>query len=475
VQLPAASSLARTERAMAKVRDMILQVPGVAHAISIGGMSPLDNNASLANAGAIYVMFKDWSERGKGEQIIDIYNNLSRKFDTIQEASCRVIVPPPIQGLGLSGGFQMEIELTGGDFNYQRLQRATDHLAAESTKSPVIQAAITTFRADVPQLNLDINRTQAATFNVAVGDIFDTLQSYLGSSFVNQFTKFGHTFTVFAQADEKFRLTPEDVLGYEVKSESGKMVPLGSVASVSPAAGANVISLYNLYPAAAFLGKANDQYSSGQAIQVLEDLAARDLPAGVGYEWTGMSLQEKVAGSAVYYIFGLSILLVFFMLAGQYESWITPLAVILAVPLALLGTVAALLGLHVPNNMYVQIGLVLLIALSAKNAILVVEMARENRAAGKSIVDSAIEAAGLRFRPILMTSLTFILGVLPLVLATGAGANARRSLGITVLTGMIASTCLAVLFVPSLYVVLQGWAERQSRRKENSSKIKAAA
>ena len=327
----------------------------------------------------------------------------------------------------------------------------------------------------MPQLNLDVNRTQAATFNVAVGDIFDTLQSYLGSSFVNQFTKFGHTFTVFAQADEKFRLTPEDVLGYEVKSERGKMVPLGSVASVSPAAGANVISLYNLYPAAAFLGKANDQYSSGQAIQVLEDLAARDLPAGVGYEWTGMSLQEKVAGNAVYYIFGLSILLVFFMLAGQYESWITPLAVILAVPLALLGTVAALLGLHIPNNMYVQIGLVLLIALSAKNAILVVEMARENRAAGKSVVDSAVDAAG---SPLSADPDDF-LHLHPRRCSARPRdrrwRNARQWLGITVLTGMIASTCLAVLFVPSLYVVLQGWAERQSRRKENSSKIKAAA
>ena len=469
VQLPNAASLARTQRAMAKVRDIILQTPGVAHAISIGGVSPLDNNASLANAGAIYVMFKDWSERGKGENILDIYNNLSRKLSNFQEAACRVIVPPPIQGLGLSGGFQMEVELTDGSFDYQRLQKVTEHLAAQSASSPVIDAAITTFRADVPQLNLDVNRTEAATFNVAVGDVFDTLQSYLGSTYVNQFTKFGHTFTVFAQADEKFRLTPASVLGYYVKSQGGNMVPLGAVSSVTPAAGPNVISLYNLYPAAAFLGKAGDNYSSGQAIETLENLAARQLPAGVGYEWTAMSLQEKIAGNAVYYIFALSILLVFFMLAGQYESWITPLAVILAVPMALLGTVAALIGLGVPNNIYVQIGLVLLIALSAKNAILVVEMARENRAAGKSIVDSAVDAAALRFRPIVMTSLTFILGVLPLVLATGAGANARRCLGITVLTGMIASTCLAVLFVPSLYVVLQRWVERKSRKQPASS------
>jgi hydrophobic/amphiphilic exporter-1 (mainly G- bacteria), HAE1 family len=466
VQLPSASSLTRTQRAMAKLRDMILQTSGVAHTISIGGVSPLDNNASLANGGVIYVMFKDWSQRGKGEGLLDIYNSLSRKFSNFQDASCRVIVPPAIQGLGLSGGFQAEVELTDGSFDYQRLQKVTEHLATQSVSSPVIDSAITTFRADVPQLNLDVDRTEAATFNVAVGDVFDTLQTYLGSSYVNQFTKFGHTFTVFAQADENFRLTPENVLAYYVKSASGDMVPLGSVASVSTAAGPNIISLYNLYPAAAFLGKASEKYSSGQAIETLENLAAGELPSGVGFAWTAMSLQEKIAGSAVYYIFALSLLLVFFMLAGQYESWITPLAVILAVPMALLGTVAALLGLGIPNNMYVQIGLVLLIALSAKNAILVVEMARENRAAGKSIVDSAVEAAGLRFRPIVMTSLTFILGVLPLVLATGAGANSRRCLGITVLTGMIASTCLAVLFVPSLYVVLQNRVERRARRHE---------
>ena len=466
VQLPSAASLTRTQRTMAKVRDMILQTPGVAHAISIGGVSPLDNNASLANAGVIYVMFKDWSERGKDQSILAIYNSLSRKFSTFQDAACRVIIPPAIQGLGLSGGFQAEVELTDGSFDFQRLQKVTEHLATQAASSPVIDSVITTFRADVPQLNLDVNRTEAATFNVGVGDVFDTLQTYLGSSYVNQFTKFGHTFTVFAQADQDFRLTPENVLDYYVKSESGDMVPLGSVASVSTAAGPNIISLYNLYPSAAFLGKASERYSSGQAIETLENLAARELPAGVGFQWTAMSLQEKIAGSAVYYIFALSILLVFFMLAGQYESWITPLAVILAVPMALLGTVVALIGLGIPNNIYVQIGLVLLIALSAKNAILVVEMARENRAAGKSIVDSAVDAAGVRFRPIVMTSLTFILGVLPLVLATGAGANARRCLGITVLTGMIASTCLAVLFVPSLYVVLQNWVERKARRHD---------
>jgi HAE1 family hydrophobic/amphiphilic exporter-1 len=239
------------------------------------------------------------------------------------------------------------------------------------------------------------------------------------------------------------------------------MVPLSTVASVDPTQGPSVITLYNLYPSATINGAANDAFSSGQALEVMENIAKKTLPAGITYEWTAMSYQEKLVGSSTYFIFALASLLVYFVLAGQYESWITPAAVILAVPLALLGTVAALLKLGVANNLYVQIGLVLLIALSAKNAILIVEMAREGRAAGKSIIDATVEASQVRFRPIIMTSFTFILGVLPLLLASGAGASARKSLGLAVSTGMLASTCLAVLFVPAFYVVLQRWVERR--------------
>jgi HAE1 family hydrophobic/amphiphilic exporter-1 len=325
VQLPSASSLERTKRVMAQVRDLVLKVPGVAHAITIGGISPLDNNASLANSGAIYVMFKDWSERGKNESLLAIYNELSKQLSTFQDAACRVIVPPPIQGLGLSGGFQMEVELTNGSFDYERLQNVANRVAAGAMQRPEVAAAITTFRADVPQLSLDVNRTEAETYAVPVGSVFDTLQSYLGSSYVNQFTKFGHTFTVFVQADQKFRLTQEDVLGYYVKNQKGDMVPIGSLASVTPGAGANVISLYNLYPAAALLGTASAGYSSGQAIQALERVAAGVLPVGMSYQWTAMSLQEKIAGNAVYYVFALSIVLVFFislasMRAGSHRS-----------------------------------------------------------------------------------------------------------------------------------------------------------
>jgi HAE1 family hydrophobic/amphiphilic exporter-1 len=287
------------------------------------------------------------------------------------------------------------------------------------------------------------------------------MQSYLGSSFVNLFTKFGHNYMVYAQADAPYRLETDSLKTYHVRNQNGDMIPLGTVAAIKETQGAAVIPLYNLVPSATINGSANDAYSSGQALATMEAIAARTLPAGVSYEWTAMSYQEKLAGNSTWFIFALALLLVYFVLAGQYESWITPAAVLLAVPLALLGTVGALLGLGVANNLYVQIGLVLLIALSAKNAILIIEMARQGRAAGKSIVEATVEASQIRFRPILMTSFTFILGVLPLVFASGAGASARKSLGLAVATGMLASTCLAVLFVPAFYVVLQRWAERK--------------
>ena len=372
-----------------------------------------------------------------------------------------IIVPPPIQGLGLSGGFQMQVESTDGSSDLARLQTVAEEIVTEARASPVIRMALTPLRASVPQITIDVNQTQAESLGVAINDVYQTVQSYLGSSFVNLFTKFGHNYMVYAQADAPSRLDPEDLKTYHVRNQNGDMVPVGAVAVVRATQGAAVIPLYNLLASATINGSANESYSSGQALATMEAIAARILPAGMSYEWTAMSYQEKLAGNATWFIFALALLLVYFVLAGQYESWITPAAVILAVPLALLGTVGALTALGVANNLYVQIGLVLLIALSAKNAILIVEMAREGRAAGKSIADATVEACQTRFRPILMTSFTFILGVLPLVVASGAGASARKSLGLAVASGMLASTCLAVLFVPAFYVVLQRWVERK--------------
>ncbi len=462
VQLPDSSSLERTEAVMDRLTKICREHPAVERTIAIGGLSPLDANASLANAGIIYLMLKDWSKRPKGEDLRSIYNGISARLADFQDAKTMVIVPPPIQGLGLSGGFQMQLELTDGSFDLPRLQAVAEEIILQAQSSPVIRMALTPLRASVPQISIDVNKTQAETLGVVVDDIYQTMQSYLGSSFVNLFTRFGHNYMVYAQADAPYRLDFDSLKSYHVRTQGGEMVPIGTVADIKSTQGASIFPLYNLFPSATINGSANDAFSSGQALATMEMLARKTLPTGMSYEWTAMSYQEKLAGNSTWFIFALALLLVYFVLAGQYESWITPAAVILAVPLALLGTVGALSALGVANNLYVQIGLVLLIALSAKNAILIVEMAREGRAAGKSIEDATMEACQTRFRPILMTSFTFILGVLPLVFASGAGASARKSLGLAVASGMLASTCLAVLFVPAFYVVLQRWAERKN-------------
>jgi hydrophobic/amphiphilic exporter-1 (mainly G- bacteria), HAE1 family len=456
-QLPDAASLERTQAVLNRITDVSLKVPGVEHAITIGGVSALDGNASLANAGVIYLTLKDWDERyrSKGQDLKGLYETLSQRLSQIESARVLVVPPPPIQGIGQSGGFQMQVELSDGSFDYAKLQRVTDLMVSEASTQSGLERVMTTFRANVPQLTADINRAKAQALNVGVGSVFDTLQSYLGSTYTSQITKFGHVFPVFVQADSAYRLTPQDLRRYYVRNASGAMVPIGTLADVDYTQGPALISLYNLYPSSSINGMTASGFSSGQSLQTMDDLTARSLPPGMKAEWTAMSYQEKLAGSSVYIVFALGILLVYLVLAGQYGSWVTPAAVIFGVPLALLGTGAALLVLGVANNIYTQIGLVLLIALSAKNAILIVEVARELHEQGHAIADAAVAAAQKRFRPIVMTSLAFILGVVPLVLATGAGASARKSIGIAVFSGMLASTCLAVLFVPSFFVILQ--------------------
>jgi len=467
VQAPDAASLARTEKMMDEIARIGLQTPGVERAIAIGtgGPSPLDGDVSLANAGIVYLMLKNWDMRGKGEDLPHIYQNLSAQLNRMQEARTRLLIPSPIQGLGAANGFQMQVELTDGSYDFARLQAITDHMVQEANAAPEIDDAFTAFRANVPQLSLRVDRAQAATLNVDVGDLYNLLQSSLGSTYVNLFTRFGHNYMVYVQADPQHRLNADGIKQLFVRSQSGDMVPVGALVEIKPSLGPTAISLYNLFPSATINGAPAANSNSGQALTALESIALKILPAGVSFEWSGLAYQEKLVGSSAYFIFALAILLVYFALAGQYESWITPVAVILAVPLALLGTVAALLSVGLANNIYVQIGLVLLIALSAKNAILIVEMAREGRAAGKDMIEAVVGASKARFRPILMTSFTFILGVLPLVLASGAGASARRSLGIAVASGMLASTCLAVLFVPAFFVVLQTWSERKKNKR----------
>lgn len=464
VQLPDGATLSRTESVLEGLRKQVSQMDGIANIIAIDGISLLDNNTSLSNAGVLYVIFKDWSVRGKSNDLMALFTKLNDIAKNTLNARVMVVVPPAIQGLGLSGGYQMQLELQDGTFDYRKLQAATDLLVQNANLNPALQKTMTSFRAQVPQVSAPINRTKAESLGVSIGDASDALQTYLGSSYVNLFSKFGQVFQVYVQADASSRMTIEDVRNYYVKNKTGSMVPLGTLTDISPALGPSIISLYNLYPSSNIYGMAAPGYSSGQAMQALETLAKQLLPAGMSYEWTSTAYQEKIAGNVSYWIFILSLILVYLILAGQYENWVTPLAIIVSVPLALTGTVLVLSLLGLSNNMYTQIGILLLIALSAKNAILIVEVAREQREIHqKSIIDAAILGAKTRFRPILMTSFAFILGVMPLVFATGAGANARRSIGIAACSGMIASTCLAVVFVPVFYVLLQTWQE--GRRK----------
>jgi hydrophobic/amphiphilic exporter-1 (mainly G- bacteria), HAE1 family len=474
--LPDAATLGRTTAALDRAAKLALDTPGVENTIAISGLSVLDNFADLANAGVIFVMLKPSDERSKrqGTDILSIAEHLQAKLNAAPDGHLFALAPPPIQGIGNAGGFQMQTEMLGGSFDYRTLSDAAEAVVKKANAEPGLQHVLTTFRPGAPQVMLTVDRDRAETLRVSVGDVFTALTDYLGSTYINQFNKYGQTLQVYAQADSRFRLRPDDLLNLYVRSQDNQMVPIGAVAHLGSTLAPPLITLYNLFPSATIVGAPARGFSSGQALSQMENIADKTLPPGMSYQWTTMSYQEKRSGNQLYYLFGLSVLLVYLVLAGQYESWILPLAVLSAVPLALLGPVVALTSLGVANNLYTQIGLILMIALSAKNGILIVEMAREGHLVhGLSIREAAVEASRLRFRPILMTSFAFGMGVLPLVLSTGAGASANISLGLSVLSGIIASTGLAVLFVPSFFAVLQGLDERRKARKKSLAPVPA--
>ena len=466
IQLPDAASQVRTREVVGKVSDILRKTPGVAGWVMIGGRSILEQ-AIASNAAAIYVTWTPWEERtGRpGLSQDEILGTLMGKFGGLKEAMVFAFAPPAIFGLGVAGGFEMQVQNRAG-VGLQELQQVVDEMtAAGNAQSGLKQFSVRSpFRSGVPQLYIDVDRVKAKSLGVPLDVVFGTLQASLGSAYVNDFNKFGRTYQVRVQADQQFRLHPEDIRRLEVRNRQGQMVPIGTLARIEERPGPQIIPRYNLYPSESITGEAAPGFSSGQALKLMEQMAANKLPASMGYEWTGMSYQEKRVGSQSIYVFGLAVLMVYLVLAAQYESWTMPAAVILVVPLALLGTVIALAVRGMDNNVYTQIGIVLIIALASKNAILIVEFARELRTRGRPIVEAAIEASRLRFRPILMTSFAFILGIYPLVNASGAGAASRRALGTAVFGGMIAATVLAVFFVPVFYLVMQRLSE--FRRKD---------
>lgn len=463
-RLPEGASQPRSREVAEKINAILKKTKGVDFWVHIGGLSILDG-ANVANISTTFVVYKDWKERSTALNQDVIISSINRELAGLQEVQAFVVVPPPIRGLGQTGGFQMMVE-DRGSLGLDELKKATDELVQAGNSQSSLRGLATTLSVGSPQLYLSIDRTKAQSLQVPMSNVFDTLQAYLGSSFVNLFNKFNQVFQVYIQADNSYRLRPEDIKNFYVRNQSGEMVPMGSLLDVKSSQGSELITRYNLYPAAAIFGSAAPGFSSGQALSLMEQLAAKALPEGMAYDWTSTSYQEKKVGRQAYFIYALSIFLVYMVLAALYESWTLPAAVILVVPMALVGVLLALIARSYDNNLYTQVGLVLMIALASKNAILIVEFARDLHREGMSIPEAAIEATRRRFRPIVMTSFAFILGVVPLVVAFGAGSAGQRAIGTVVFGGMLSSTLLAIPFVPVFYVVMESLSERLKKGKK---------
>jgi len=477
VQLPDAASLDRTRELserMNKVFERFRDKGAIENWFVLGGTSLLDGTAA-PNGATAFVTWTDWAKRKSPEmQQQALVQEMQMEFFQMQEANIFVIIPPSIQGLGFSGGFEMKIEDREG-VGLDVLQERTQALIDAAAQRPEIApppAIRSTFRAGVPQIYLNIDRVKAEKMGVLISDVFGALQANLGSVYVNDFNKFDRTYQVRVQADAKFRGDPGMLRRLEVRNRDGGRVPLGTLLTAETRVGPQSLTRYNLYPTATISGATKQGVSSGEGLAAMEAAAADVLPRSMGFEWTSIAYQEKrvaaqpldvlgaqVTLSEAVIVYALAVVLVYLVLAFQYESWLLPLAVILVVPLGLLGVVAAVSIRGFDNNVYTQIGIVLIIALASKNAILIVEFARELRLAGKTVREAAVQAARMRFRPIVMTSVAFILGVVPLVFASGAGAASRQSLGTAVFGGMITSTVLAIFFVPVFYVAVQGLIE----------------
>ena len=471
-ELPEASSTARSLDVLDSMMNVLKQTPGIAHYAALGGLNVI-SFATKSNSGTVFCQLKPWSERtDKSLQLNSLMATLQKKFASIKGANVIVVSPPAIPGLGQTGGFTFELEQRESTDDIKQFERVVNSFVMEANKRKELNRVFSFFTARTPGYQLDVDREKCKKLGISLADVYNTIQTYLGSRYINDFTLYGRNFRVVAQADTNYRADVSDVSKYFVRNAAGEMLPLSSLINYKVTENAPLISHYNLFRSAEINGGAAEGYSSGQAIEALRDVAAKVLPAGYGYEFSGLSREEINAGNSTVVIFSLSIVFVFLFLAALYESWSVPFYVLLAVPLGAFGAILTLTFIpRLSNSVYAQIGLITLIGLAAKNAILIVEFAKERVDRGMPIVDSVLDAVKLRLRPILMTSMAFILGVLPLAFSSGAGAQARSTIGWTVLGGMIAATLLAIFIVPVLFVLISKIA--YGRKKLEKLRLKA--
>ncbi|WP_320174286.1 multidrug efflux RND transporter permease subunit [Maridesulfovibrio sp.] len=453
VQLPEGASLERSDAVVKQVEDILRNEPGVKTYFALGGFN-LITGAYSSYTSTLFASLDPWDERKDPQLHVNaILRKVQQKVLGIQEAVVICFNPPPINGIGSTGGLQFELQDRSGGTVEELAQAAQDYMA-ELRKRPELTGVFSTFSANVPQLFVDVDRDKVRKLGIPLNEVFTAMQTFLGGYYINDFNKYGRTYRVMAQADSEFRTSPEDVSKFYVRGNTGKMIPLSTLLNQKKIFGQEYIQRYNLFRAIEITASNAPGYSTGQAMAVMEKVARDTLPRGYGFDWTNIAYQEKKSGGEIIVIFALAVMMVFLVLAAQYESWIIPLAIVFAVPLGVFGAISGQFLRGLDNNVYAQIGLIMLVGLAAKNAILIVEFAKAKYEQGASLLDAAVQAAQLRFRPILMTSFAFILGVVPLVIAQGAGSASRHALGTSVFAGMIAATILGVLFVPLFYVTL---------------------
>jgi len=464
-QLPDASSLDRSEAVIRRMSDIALKQPGVESAVEFPGLS-INGFTNSTNSGIVFVTLKPFEERRDASLSAGaITAALQQKYAAIQDAYIAIFPPPPVNGLGTIGGFRLQVE-DRGDQGFEELYKQTQNLITASQKEPALAGLFSSYQVSVPQIDADVDREKAKAEGVDLSDVYQTMQAYLGSLYVNDFNRFGRTYQVNVSAEPGFRHEPQDITTLKTRNARGEMVPLGSFVSVRQSVGPDRVQHYNGFPTAEINGGAAPGYSSGQAQDAMERLAKNTLPNGMSFEWTELTYQQILAGNTAVLVFPLSVLLVFLVLASLYESLTLPLAVIMIVPMVLLSAITGVWLSGGDNNIFTQIGLIVLVGLACKNAILIVEFAREAQILeGLDRVQAVLEAARLRLRPILMTSFAFIMGVVPLVLSHGAGAEMRHAMGVAVFSGMLGVTFFGLVFTPLFYVLIRRWSENSAARR----------